>query len=224
MNYTTIIFDAFGTLFDTGNGSVAATADILRGYGSGLDPVMVYETWKAFHREIIAGLSHFRLEEDIFREGLARLYEHYGITGNAGKDAKIMLATLGRRKLYADAVPCLQWCRERFHVAIASNTDTAPLVANIERNGVVVDGWFTSESLMAYKPHRDFYRRMLDELACQPHEVIFIGDSIEADVIGPGACGISAIWLNRKKVAVPDIEKMIEISSLEELPAILLSR
>ncbi len=125
--------------------------------------------------------------------------------------------------MFADALPCVQWVRERFHVVIASNTDTAPFEKDLHRNGLVVDRWFTSESLRAYKPHREFYDRMLKHLGRQPQEVVFVGDSIEADVIGPKACGMSAIWLNRKQSCGPDVKDLIEITGLAQIPDALAS-
>lgn len=217
MAISTIVFDAYGTLIDTADGSVRATREILRRRGSRLDATEVYARWKRHNRELEATSPAFQLEEVIFAEGLRRVYGEYQINGDPGDDVGVMLATLGVRNAFADARPCVEWCRERFHVVIASNTDTAPFEKELRRNALAVDRWFTSESLRAYKPQRDFYERMLQGLGRVPGEVVFVGDSIDADVIGPMACGMWAIWLNRKDASRPDIANLIEIRELGQI-------
>jgi len=196
MSISTIVFDAYGTLIDTADGSVRATQTILRKHGCELNPTEVYARWKTYHQHIISTLSAFTSEDAIFVAGLSRLYQDYHIAGNPHEDVHIMLATLGIRKVFADTIPCLNCLRGRFELVIASNTDTRPFLADMQRNKVVVDKWFTSESLQAYKPHRAFYDRMVEELGKEPHEVVFIGDSLDADVMGPMDYGMKSIWLN----------------------------
>ncbi len=223
MNISTMIFDAYGTLIDTSDGSVCATRDILRKRGSVLEPTEVYARWKSYHKKIIATSPVFRLEESLFVEGLMRVYEEYGISGDPCEDVRLMMATLGVRKVFDDALPCVQWCRERFQVVVASNTDTVPFQRDLHRSGLAVDAWFTSESLRAYKPHREFYDRLLERLGRLPQEVVFVGDSIDADVVGPKTCGMSAIWLNRTHAGRPDVDGFIEITDLTQLPDVLTS-
>jgi FMN phosphatase YigB (HAD superfamily) len=101
---------------------------------------------------------------------------------------------------------------------IASNTDTAPFLKDLSRSGLEVDRWFTSEALRFYKPHPQFYRRMLAALDLRPNQAIFVGDSMRADVQGPKACGMSAIWLNRKGPSSLPAEVVVEVRGLAELP------
>lgn len=221
MRISTIAFDAYGTLIDTADGAVRATQKILLKNGCDLDPNEVYTRWKTYHQQIISTLSAFTSEEAIFVAGLSRIYHDYGIAGNPREDVHIMLATLGRRRVFGDTLPCLQSLRGRFELVLASNTDSLPFLTDLWNNKLVVDKWFTSESLQAYKPHRAFYDRLLGALGRAPQEVVFVGDSLDTDVMGPMACGMQGIWLNRKRTRQPEVHGVHEISTLAELDSVI---
>lgn len=174
-----------------------------------------------YHPQIIASLTGFQAEEDIFVAGLSQIYQDYSISGHPQEDVHIMLATLGIRKLFPDTMPCLNRLRGRVELVIASNTDSRPFRADLRNNALVVDKWFTSESLQAYKPHRAFYERMLKALGRAPQEVIFVGDSLDADVLGPMACGMHSIWLNRTRQRRPEGHGGHGISTLAELDTVM---
>ena len=63
---------------------------------------------------------------------------------------------------------------------------------------------------------------MSDKLNLQPSEILFVGDTFEADVIGSKGVGMQSVWLNKgKKVSSeksesPDfeIQDVIEVIDL----------
>ncbi len=196
-----MFLDAYGTILDTGDGSVSAAARILEKAGSTLDPARFYAEWKRIHREHISALECFANEEAIFRLDLACLYREHRLAGDAAADAGIMLETLTRRSAFPDAPAAIRELRLRGKVFIASNTDTAPLMENLGRSGIQVDGVLTSESLQAYKPRREFFLRMLDAAGAAAEDAVYAGDSWEDDVAGAAGAGIRAVWINRKRAA-----------------------
>ena len=105
---------------------------------------------------------------------------------------------------------------------IASNSDTRPLLSDLRQNMVSVDVVLTSEMLGCYKPHPEFYARMLRACNLRADEMIYVGDTISSDVEGPMQAGIQAVWLNRRGESSP-ATGMIEIDSLEKLPAVMAS-
>lgn len=206
-----VIFDAYGTLFDTGTGSVDAAGKILAKCGRcDINVRAFYARWKKLHRYHIDNRAGFVTEEEIFRRDLSTLYDEYGIAGDAGRDVGIMLDTLGKRKAYLDALEAVKRLNGIVRLYIGSTTDTEPLMCDIERSGMVFDGIYTSESLKAYKPEKEFYKRILEDAGLCPEEALFVGDSILDDVIGPKSVGIAACLINRKGIkhesACPDHE------------------
>jgi len=46
-----LIFDCYGTIISTGNGSVDAVKTILDSLKINIDPVLFYRDWKTIHKE-----------------------------------------------------------------------------------------------------------------------------------------------------------------------------
>ena len=218
-----IIFDAFGTVFDTMDASVRATARILHKNRSSLNPDVVYREWKAYHEQHIASLSEFVKEEDIYLMDLQRIYRNYGIDGNAEEDVRIMLATFSVRQSFPEASKTINCLRDRYHVYIGSNSDSQPLRSVIELNKIAVDGCFSSELLQVYKPQREFFMRILKAIGRQHHEAIYVGDSQIDDLLGASKAVIDTIWINRRSEHLTEsIPKPLhEVKSLDEILSIL---
>lgn len=218
-----VVFDAYGTLIDTGDGSVRATATILRKNGVDLDPVKVYTRWKQLNKLHIESLETFIKDEDIILLSLKQLYTEYGIDGNPEQDVKLMLATLGIRRLFSETLEVINTLRKQYPLYIASTTDEEPLVSDMKRNSLVVDGYFTSESLQVYKPRKEFFTQVLANIRLTPEDIIYVGDSLRDDIYGAGQLSIRTVWINRKNLplskddAVPDYH----IHNLSELPPLI---
>ena len=217
-----IIFDAYGTLISTGNGSVEAAEKILAlNNRTDIDPNEFYARWKASHRKHIDGLDCFVKEEKIFENDLRELYNLYSINSDYKKDVQIMLDTLGKRKAFPEAREVIEQLSKKYVVSIGSTTDTAPLLSDINNNHLNVTKIFTSESLRVYKPHKNFYEKILDELNLNADEVLFVGDSLIDDVEGPQNAGIRTCWVNRKGGTAGEAHPDFEINDLRELLSIV---
>ena len=215
----TLLFDAYGTLLDTGTGSVDATRAILRNAGSALDPVAFYAEWKQLHHQHFAAQTAFVTERETYVLDLAELYRRHGIGRDARADMGPMWSVLGARTAYPEARPILAALRRDYAVAVASISDTAPLKQDLQRAGLGDVPFFTSECLRSYKPQPAFYEAVLDALHCPPEQAVYIGDSPVEDIQGPQRAGMRAVWVNRKGRALPlDIHPDVEMPSLTPLP------
>ena len=213
-----IIFDAYGTLISTGNGSVSAAQKILELNGrNDISAVDFYGDWKKYHR-IHMNSPDFISEENIFHMDLNELYKDYHLSRNADTDVQIMLDTLDKRTAFPETKEVLEKLSKKYIVCIGSNTDTAPLLSNLKHNDLIVNRIFTSQELKAYKPNTVFYEKILHELAVDSSEVLFVGDSPLDDVTGPKSAGIKACLINRKKTNFSsEITADFEISDLRDL-------
>lgn len=219
-----IVFDAYGTIFNTSDGPVRATERILRKYGSTLDPGEVYAKWKRYHREHIKCLTYFIPEADIFRMDLERIFHEYHIPGIASHDIVMMLAMLGNRNAFPEAASTIDKLRLRYRVYIGSNSDKEPLLSDIRRNRIIVDGCFSSEYLQAYKPHPKFFQLLLNTICEGPEAVLYVGDSPYDDLIGASQVGIHTVWVNRKNDILPNgiPQPLFQVKDLSELSNIAL--
>ncbi|MDF5751104.1 HAD family hydrolase [Spongiactinospora sp. TRM90649] len=82
---------------------------------------------------------------------------------------------------------------------------------------------FLSAELGVAKPHAEFYRRVLAAAGCEPPEVLWVGDSVQKDVIGPSRHGMRPALVGRAElpdgVVVPG--EVMLIRHVRDLPALL---
>lgn len=217
-----VLLDAYGTLFDTGTGSVQAAQEILARNGrEDLSPAEFYGQWKALHHRLMEELPPFRTEARLYAQGLAMLYRQYGFSRNPAEDVKVMLRYQGTRTAYPEVKAVVESLTPQYLLCVASTTDTAPLLRDLARAGLRFQHVFTSEDLGAYKPSPAFYQPILRALALSPKETVFVGDSLKDDVTGPKKVGMRAVWVNRKSLPVGDVFPDAIVSSLEGLPGVL---
>jgi putative hydrolase of the HAD superfamily len=83
-------------------------------------------------------------------------------------------------------------------LGVCSNWDW-DLEPAVEEAGLAgaVDVLLSSAWAGARKPHTRIFRHALDLVACDPADVVFVGDTWVPDVEGPRATGMRAIYLER---------------------------
>ncbi len=212
-----ILFDAYGTLISTGTGSVDAARKILSNKNCSVTAEEFYSKWKILHRNHIDNLKSFCNEECIFELDLKELYEIYNINGDYRQNVSIMLETLGKRKVFDEVKDVLNVLSKSYTLCVASTTDSAPLFSDLRNNDINIENVFTSESMQVYKPKSEFYIKILKALNADSDEVLFVGDSLADDVLGPQRVGIKTCWINRKNADLNNIKPDYVINSLTEL-------
>jgi FMN phosphatase YigB (HAD superfamily) len=82
-----------------------------------------------------------------------------------------------------------------------------------------------SEEAGLIKPHSDLFTRILTRMNLDPSEVLFVGDTPEADILGPKKVGMDTVWINPggypfpeeippadyEIKSIPDLELIIQI-------------
>lgn len=194
-----ILFDVYGTLISTGNGSVNAAAEILKKNNSQKDSKKFYADWKIIHKRNMQN-SIFKTEREIFYNDLSELYSKYNIAGDVKTDVQIMLSSLYDRHAFAETAEVISKLKKRYRLIIASNTDTQPLFQNLKFNGLAFDEIFTSQMLGCYKPNSMFYLSVLERCGLAPDDTVFVGDSLQEDVIAPTKLGIKSVFVDRKNI------------------------
>ncbi len=196
-----LIFDVYGTIISTGTGSIDATKKILSLHDKEIDSKEFYAEWKKLHRVHMdkANEGVFITEEEIFVQDLKVLYEKYGIERDYRSDVKIMLDSLVGRVCFEDVKDVLDELKANHRVVLGTTTDTTPLLVNLKDNGLEFEGIYTSEIIRKYKPDERFYKYILEHEHYDVKDVVFIGDSIVDDIIGPKSVGIKTVLVDRTK-------------------------
>jgi len=216
-----IFFDAYGTFLSTGTGSVDACRAILARKGrQDIPPEEFYARWKQLHR---SGMRRgvFRPEREIFAADLAALYEEYSVSGDPCQDVRLMLDSLLDRRAYPETAQVMAALGKKYRLMVASNTDTLPLMQNLEVNVLSFERVFTSEDLRCYKPAPEFYRTILSVAGVSADEALFAGDSPEEDVVAPTAAGMKAVFVDRRHSGA-DHGQYRTVNDLSGLPGLLL--
>ena len=100
---------------------------------------------------------------------------------------------------FPDAAPALASLRTRgIRLAVVSNWDCSlrSVLAGLGL-AAAVDEVVVSAEVGALKPDPRIFAVALEKLRCAPSEALFVGDSIETDVLGAHAAGMRALLLDR---------------------------
>jgi 2-haloalkanoic acid dehalogenase type II len=212
-----IIFDAFGTLFKvTSGGSAKTIMKNITDCGIVLDEKAFLEEWKSYYKKHTSDDYNFMTERDIFISRIQMFYDRYHVKRNAENDADSLLATAFAREAYPETKDVLHDLMENYLVFIGSNTDNDVLECVMQNNNVTVHKVYTSENLKCYKPFGHFFTQILDDSALSANEVLFVGDSVTDDIMGPKAIGIKTVWIDRDGVG-GDFGQDYTITNLNEL-------
>jgi HAD superfamily hydrolase (TIGR01493 family) len=165
------------------------------------------------------------LHRELFGRSFAAMAEALGGTLDAAAcDALVdrqYASTLEATVLRPDCLDSLRALRTReLRVQIVSNIDDEQLDGLVERLGLdaVVDAWTSSESARSCKPDARIYQVALATAGCEAGAVLFVGDTVEHDVIGPRAQGMAtALLVADGRPGVPDGGADFVIESLSDV-------
>ena len=116
-------------------------------------------------------------------------------TAETRKDAQGLGLSLTERDLYPDALPTLHRLRaDGYRTAVMANQPSSvePFLASLP-----VDAWATSATWGIAKPDPAFFVRVARELSAEAHDVAYVGDRIDSDVLPAKKAGMTAIHLRR---------------------------
>jgi putative hydrolase of the HAD superfamily len=130
---------------------------------------------------------------------------------------------------FPDAVETLTLLRDRgLRLGLVTNAYQPMWARDIELEAFGLDVFFQDCRISAadfgyLKPHPAIFQAALDCLDVEPTEAVFVGDDVNADVVGAQAAGIFAV-LRSSKRRVQELngtQPDSRIDELSELPAVL---
>lgn len=226
----TLIFDIDNTLYDYDVAHAAAFQAVADDAGKTLG--LSAERFAALYREAN------RIQQD--RAGVKSAAVH-----NRLIRYQIMLEQIGQPVFYAPRMAERYWSTFLAHMCPAPGVDacmsflkTAGLTAGIgtnmtadyqyaklERLGLTryIDFMVTSEEAGVEKPDASFFDLCVKKAGCSAGECVFVGDSLDYDVLGAKQAGLYPVWLcpdPRQAEAPPGAG---HVRSLRELPDLLRS-
>ncbi|GGL51367.1 haloacid dehalogenase type II [Wenxinia marina] len=199
MPITTVIFDAYGTLFDVTAAARAAAGEpggeLLRDRWEALardwrDRQLDYswlratagrhcDFWQVTQDALDWALAAHRMAEPVLRERLLALYWEL----EAYPEVPDMLAALKGRGLTT---------------AILSNGSPAMLEGAVTSAGIgeLLDAVLSVEEVGVFKPHGSVYALVCARFGCAPSEVLFVSSN-GWDAAAAAGYGFATAWVNR---------------------------
>jgi HAD superfamily phosphatase (TIGR01668 family) len=128
-----------------------------------------------------------------------------------------------------DAISTLRMLREQgYRLGIISNTSDDQ---NVQK---LIDRWelrpyfetiITSAGCGFRKPDRRIFQLALNHFGTAPEQIVMVGDTLEADILGANQMGFYSVWITRR-VRIPDeaelsIQAQAVISTLNGIPELL---
>ena len=148
----------------------------------------------------------------------------------------VKFETYFRECLFDNAIPVdgayemLDYLSEKY-ILCAANNGPLEQQTNRLKVGKMLDYFtsvYVSEGVGASKPSKKFFEFAVHDLnkktdeSIKPEEIMIIGDSITADMVGGAEFGLKTCWYNRHKAQLPKkVELDYVIEKLEEVENIL---
>ncbi len=242
-----IAFDCYGTLVDfSDDGFQRAYDEVCRLQGLSCDGAALWDKWMEIWRRrasqpgggerpprgsvvtvasrpLKGPVPEFRLYREEWPAHFAQCFDELGLRGDPEAAYEHVRRRLAEAAAFPEARAVVEGLRVGFRLALLSNADDDFLLPCLERNGLAFEVVVSSESARAYKPHEAIFHGLAADMGLEPGEIMYVGDSHFADVLGAKHAGLRVAWLNSKGRDLPEgvPRPDLEVRSLGELPRLL---
>ena len=164
----------------------------------------------------------YRRYRDILRETLENCMLLHGIEYR-DEDYDRMMAAAERFPAFPEVPDALRRLKERYDIAILTNSDDDLIPYHLDAIGVPFDHVVTAEQARAYKPRREAFEKLFEVLPQTRDQIIHVAQGFDYDIMPTKAFGIQRrVWVNRYGLKGSDLyQPYDEIRDLSELPALL---
>jgi 2-haloacid dehalogenase len=214
-----VTFDCYGTLvdFDLDRVTRGILTDRLR--IDGVDEAEFLRDFRVMRFQTV--LEAYRPYKQLLRETLEHAMRLHGLPYRT-EDGDALVAAVPTFGPFREVPAVLARLKERYEIAIISNTDDDLIRGNVERIGVEFDFVITAEQARAYKPRREVFEFALRTIGRPADQVIHVAQGFEYDIMPTHGLGMRRIWINRSgrrgSSAVMPYE---ELPDMSRLPALL---
>jgi len=217
-----ISFDCYGTLVRWREILLAEITRILSARGR--NPGEASAVLDSFSR-LSLGLTQekpHRLYKSILRIGFrSALVEHR--LQPVEDEVEALATSITAMGPHPEVPAALRRLRERYKLAIFTNSDDDLIRHNVEKIGVPFDYVITAEQARAYKPSRQLFDYAYGRMGVTKDETVHVAMGMIHDMQACHELGVRAIWINRRgERGNPDWLPYEELPDLSRLPDLLL--
>ena len=217
-----ITFDCYGTLVQWYEVLLREIGMTLAAHGRDEGKATaILDAFSAQGRRLTVETPHL-LYKDVLCTGFTAAFREHGLTPNADEIERIATSpkTMGPHPEVPDA---LRRLRERYKLAIFTNSDDDLIAPTVARIGVPFDYVITAEQARAYKPSRHLFEYAYRAMSVRPDETVHVAMGMYWDMKACHELGLRGIWVNRRgERGNPDWLPYAEVSDLDGAAALLL--
>ncbi len=142
---------------------------------------------------------------ETWRRQFEYTFAKFELNGDPVAGANHLRWVLSRAPAYPDALDTIERiAAQGFLLGLMSNADEDFLQSAVSFNRLRFSVIQSSESLRIYKPNRAAFLALAGRFGCEPHEVLYVGDTPAADVGGSIHAGLRAAWVRRTEAEYPE--------------------
>ena len=215
MKTKSIIFDAYGTLFDV-NSAAEKCKDKIGDKWEGFA-----NFWRTTQLEYTWLRSLMKRHKDFWQvteDSLEKSMKVFGIDMGMKNDLLKLYKILSPYPEVKEVLENLK--KKKIKLAILSNGTPALLSELVKGNDLqnLFDDLFSIEEVAVYKPDSKVYNLPINKYKIKPNEVTFLSANTW-DVSGGGNYGYNAVWVNRNKAIFDnlDYKPIKEVNNLTQL-------
>ena len=151
------------------------------------------------HRDFFKGKSWWEYMNQLIGKIMVNAGVESSHALDLAKQFKDCYMNIDLWNIFDDTIPFLEKITKNNNCYIASNhiPELSTLVEGLNLNKYFTR-IFNSAHIGFEKPNRLFFESILKELGCERHEVLMIGDSYNADIVGARDFGIRSILVRRE--------------------------
>ena len=215
MKTKSIVFDAYGTLFDV-TSAAEKCKDKFGGKWEGFG-----NFWRTTQLEYTWLRSLMKRHKDFWQiteDSLEKSMKVFSIDMSMKNDLLNLYKILSPYPEVKNVLENLK--KKKYKLAILSNGTPALLDELVQSNHLkdLFDDLFSIETVKIYKPHSKVYDLHLQKYKIKPEEVTFLSANTW-DVSGAGNYGYNSVWVNRNNAVFDnlDFKPKNEVSNLTQL-------
>ncbi|MGZ4811195.1 MAG: haloacid dehalogenase type II [Terriglobales bacterium] len=192
--FSWLTFDCYGTLIDWDAGILSTIRPILAAHGRNLSDTGILELFANIERVEEAG--EYRTYRQILETVIAKMAARL-VFSISGEEMRSLPDSLGNWAPFPDTVDALRKLKQRYKLAVISNTDDDLFARTAVHLEVPFDAVITAQQARSYKPSLNNFRLALQRLGAGREQVLHVAQSLYHDVTPANELGIASVWVNR---------------------------
>lgn len=179
------------------------------------------EQLRQHHLDAAMQKPHIAHDVTVLRkQSLQELAQKFGYPSALAEDGLALFRKYRSQvTLFDDALPTISRLGKSFKIGVITN-------GNADLGAMGLDKHFefivTAAEVGVAKPNKGIFEFARKKANLETHELLYIGDHPEIDVLGAKKCGWKTLWFNSSKADwIGESRPDAQIHSLKELPSLL---